>query len=127
MALFFNLHTLEEQSCNDPVRLVRMLYLYYDKRFPTKATFKYFSKKPLDGYSFILNPRGLFDDTSTDVLYIAQYIKLAARRDYNLYKQYRYKKLNTSYFPDLDYSAIASNPLFTITKTEISFKHEESI
>ena len=48
-------------------------------------------------------------------------------RDYNLYKQYRYKKLNLSYYPDLDYSAIAPNPLLTIDNNELSFKHEESI
>lgn len=126
MALFFNLEVLEQESCNDPVKLVRMLYLYHTKKFPTKALKPYFSKRPLNGNSFILNPTGLFRDTSVDVIFIAQYIKLAARRDYNLYKQYRYKKLDISFFPDIDYPAIAPNPLLTITKTEISFKHEES-
>jgi hypothetical protein len=127
MALFFNLKALQEQSNNDPVLMVRMLYLYYTKKFPNKKTAKYYSKKPLDGHSFILNPAALFKDTSIDVFYVVQYIKLAGMRDYNLYKQYRYKKLNLSYYPDLDYLAIATNPLLTISNNELSFKHEESI
>ena len=80
---------------------------------------------PLTGNSFLLFPEPLFID-NTDILYLVQYIKLAALRDWNLYKQYKYKSLQTSFFPDLNYDAIRSNPLLKITPTQITFKYEES-
>lgn len=126
MALFFNLQILEAQSCNDAIKFMEMLEFHYSKRLPNKYTIRKFSKVPLHGQSFILNPLELFRDTTTDILYKVQYVKLAARRDWNLYRQYKYKALNTSYFPDLAYDAIKTNPLLKITQTEIYFKYEES-
>ena len=125
MALFFNLDTLEEQSCNDSVKFIGMLWYHYSKRLPTRYSKVKPSKVSLTGNSFLLFPEPLFID-NTDILYKVQYIKLAARRDWNLYKQYKYKSLQTSYFPDLNYDAIRSNPLLKITPTEITFKYEES-
>ena len=125
MALFFNLNTLEEQSCNDSTKFMRMLYLHYAKQPLNKYNKSHFSKVPLHGSSFLLNPHDLFNDYSTDVLFKIQYIKLAGRRDYGLYKQYGYKGLQTSFFPDLAFDAIKHNPLLTITPTQITFKYEE--
>lgn len=125
MALFFNLKTLESQANGDVEHFMAMLKHHYDKRTLPARWQKYQpSKVPLHGNSFILNPFPLFKDEVTDILYKVQYVKLAARRDFTLYKQYNYKHLQTSYFPDLNIQAIKSNPLLTITPTEIQFKYE---
>lgn len=84
-------------------------------------------KKPLlPGTSFLINPDKLFKDKITDPVYIAQYIKLAAKRDMTLYKLYGVTSLLTSYFIDLNIDNIKHNPLLKITDTEIQFKHEEN-
>lgn len=124
MTIFFNLTTLEEQSCNASDKFMSMLEFHHSKRLPSRHSKLQPSKVPLHGKSFILNPVDLFNDKSTDILYKLQYVKLAARRDYNLYKQYGYKSLQTSFFPDLNYDAIRSNPLLVITPTEVQFKYE---
>lgn len=125
MALFFNLQILEEQSCNDSHKFLTMLEFHFTKRLPKSIYSKDKpSKVSLVGSSFLLNPLEFFADKTTDTLYKLQYVKLAARRDYNLYKQYKYKALQTSFFPDLNMQAIRSNPLLTITRSEISFKYE---
>ena len=126
MAIFFNLETLEAQSCNNTTQFLSMLEFHYTKRLPANRFVKLKpSKVPLVGYSFLLNPLDFFKDNTTDPLFRVQYIRLAARRDYNLYKQYNYKALQTSYFPDIKYDSIKYNPLLNITPTEISFKYEE--
>ena len=125
LALFFNLETLEAQSCNT-TQFLSMLEFHYTKRLPANRFTKLKpSKVSLAGNSFLLNPLDFFKDNTTDPIFKLQYIKLAARRDYNLYKQYKYKALQTSYFPDIQYSSIKHNPLLIITPTEISFKYEE--
>lgn len=126
MALFFNLETLEAQSCNNTEQFLSMLEFHYSKRLPANRFTKLKpSKVSLAGTSFILNPLDFFKDKSTDPIFKLQYVKLAARRDYNLFKQYGYKSLQTSYFPDIKYDSIKYNPLLKITPTEISFKYEE--
>lgn len=125
MALFFNLQTLETQSLNDANKFMAMLEYHYSKRLPSKYSKYLPSKIPLNGTSYLLNPLALFNDKSTDILYKLQYIKLAGRRDYSLYKLYKYKALQLSYYPDIIYDTIKHNPLLTITQTEITFKYEE--
>ena len=126
MALFFNLETLEAQSCNNTEQFLSMLEFHYSKRLPANHFTKLKpSKVSLAGTSFLLNPLDFFKDKSTDPIFKIQYVKLAARRDYNLFKQYGYKSLQTSYFPDIKYDSIKYNPLLKITPTEISFKYEE--
>jgi hypothetical protein len=79
------------------------------------------------GNSFLINPEPLFKiKKSVDILYIIQYIKLAAKRDYSLYKYYGVKSLQLSYFPDINLEVIKTNPLLKITPTEIFFAYEES-
>lgn len=125
MALFFNLQTLEAQSENNATQFMSMLEYHWNKRLPKNARTKLRpSKVPLHGGSFLLNPESLFRDSGTDILYKLQYVKLAARRDWGLYKQYKYKGLQRSYYPDLLIDAIRSNPLLEITGTEINFKYE---
>lgn len=124
MAIFFNLQTLENEAGSDSNKFVALLEYHYSKRVPYKYSKYKPSKVPLNGSSYLLNPVDLFSDKSTDVLYKVQYIKLAARRDYSLYKLYKYKALQLSYYPDIVYDAIKTNPLLNITQSEILFKYE---
>ena len=124
MAIFFNLQTLENEAGSDSNKFVALLEYHYSKRVPYKYSKYKPSKVPLNGSSYLLNPVELFSDKSTDVLYKVQYIKLAARRDYSLYKLYKYKALQLSYYPDIVYDAIKTNPLLNITQSEILFKYE---
>lgn len=126
MALFFNLKTLEQQSNGDTGKFMAMLEYHYSKKLPYKYSKYKPSKVSLAGNCFILNPQELFADSSVDVLFKIQYVKLAGRRDYNLYKQYKYRALQLSYYPDINIDLIKNNPLLTITKTEILFKYEEN-
>jgi hypothetical protein len=127
MALFYNLKTLEEHSCNDAKKFIDMLYYHWNKAAPLKrSNMDKRSRVSLTGHSFLLNPLAFFEDTSTDTAYRVQYIKLAGMRDYGLYRQYKYKRLQTSFFPDLAFDMIKHNPLLVITPTEIIFKYEES-
>lgn len=102
-----------------------MLWYHYTKALPRTNKHLKFTEVDLKGSSYILNPEPLFKDKSTDILFKIQYIKLAGRRDYLLYKQYKYKRLDTSYFPDLIYDSIKYNPLLEVTPKEIIFKLEE--
>lgn len=126
MTLFFNLKALEEQACKDPNKFMALLWYHYSKALPRTYSLYKPSKVSLKGDSFLLNPQPLFEDSTTDILYKLQYVKLCARRDYNIYKQYGYKSLNRSYFPDLAYDNLKFNPLLKITPKEITFKYEES-
>lgn len=126
MALFFNIEVLELQSGSDPNKFMALLEYHYSKRLPNRYSKYRPSTVSLAGHSFLLNPSSLFLDDYTDILYRIQYVKLAARRDWNLYKQYKYRALQTSFFPDINYDAIKQNPLLKITQSEIHFKYEES-
>lgn len=124
MAIFFNLQTLESQAGSDSNKFMALLEYHYSRRLPNKYSKYKPSKIPLTGNSYLLNPLDLFQDKSTDIIYKLQYVKLAARRDYSLYKLYKYKALQLSYYPDILYDAIKTNPLLTITQSEILFKYE---
>lgn len=126
MALFFDLVTLEAETQCDPDYMVEALNLYYKGiRFPKNSRTKYKPlKKSLHGNSFLLNPESFFNDKITDIVYRAQYLRLAGRRDYALYSFHGYKDLDLSYYSDIDISAISSNPLLEITNNQIKFKYE---
>lgn len=124
--LFFNLHILEEDTLCDPIYLVTALHKFYKgQRLPKNIRETY---KPLTrlraGNSFLLNPAEFFDDKGSDPLHKAQYIRLAGRRDYQLFKQYGIKSLDLTLYPDLDFAAIRSNPLLTIANKQLNFKYE---
>ncbi len=122
MCLFFDQKKLENEACNDPNKMVTMLFYHWKKPIiPTKGM----SRQPLNGYSFLLNPKDFFGDTTTDILYRIQYLKLAAMRDYLLYKEHRYKALQLSFYPDINIQAIKHNPLLVVTPNEVTFKYEE--
>lgn len=123
--LFFDLNKLEEQSCDSPNKFMALLWYHHTKRLPNSFSKYKPSKVSLTGTSFLLNPQPLFDDKTTDIIYKIQYIKLCAKRDYNMYKQYKYKALNRSFYPDLAYDNIKHNNLLSIGDKEILFKYEE--
>jgi hypothetical protein len=128
MALFFDLQTLETKTRSDSVKLVEVLRLHYlGKTAPKNARDLVKPLNKLVGTSFLLNAKALFEDKTTDIAYKAQYIKLAGRRDYLLYKLYGYKHLDLSYFLDINVKIIQHNPLLTITENKIYFKYEEII
>lgn len=126
MALFFNLDYLESVSKGDSVLMVKILDMFNKKKaIPSKYSRVKFNYESMKGKSFLLNPNDLLNDRSTDPGYIAQYIKLAGRRSYALYKLYLYKQLPINLYPDLDISKIRHNPLLTIANNQINFKYEE--
>ena len=125
MALFFNIDVLEKEGGSDVNKFLSILEYHYSKKLPKNAYTKYKpSKANLTGSSFIVNPGPLFRSL-VDPVYKVQYIKLAARRDYLLYKRYRIVTLDLSLYPDVDLAKINQNPLLTITNNQIKFKFEE--
>lgn len=126
MTLFFNLGLLESETHCESTTLVETLRLHFIRKSIPKN--KYSKIKPifnLKGNSFLINPAALFADTSTDIVYKAQYIRLAGRRNYAIYKHYGYTYLDLSFYSDIDLDAIKSNPLLKITENKIYFKYEE--
>lgn len=126
--LFFNLQILEEDTLCDPTYMVTALYKFYKgQRFARNISETY---KPLKrlvaGSSFLLQPAEFFKDKSTDIIYKAQYIRLAGRRDFLLYKTHGITSLDLTLYPDIDIDNIKSNPLLTITNRQITFKHERN-
>ena len=125
MALFFNLDLLETETNCDPKLMLSMLERHFSKRLIPKNRHELNSFKNLSGHSFLLNAQPLFSETC-DIAHKAQYIRLAGRRDYTLYKLYRVVYLDLSYFKDIDLDALKHNPLLTITDNKIYFKHENN-
>ena len=127
MILFFNLSVLEAETLGNPKQMVEKLRLFYTKKQIPKNS--YSKTKPirnLIGSSYLINPDGFFADNITDIIYKSQYIQLAGRRDYSLYKLFNVKYLDLSYFKDIDLDNIKTNPLITITQNKIYFKYEEN-
>ena len=127
MTLFFNILVLEQETSCDPTYMLQALKFYWQKRPYPKSNHSVYKpiKKSLAGSSFLLNPEDFFADKTTDIRYLAQYLRLSARRDYSLYKLYRIKYLDLTYFSDLNIPALESNPLLEITNKQIKFKYEE--
>jgi len=117
---------LESTTQCDSTKLVEILRLHFIRKSIPKN--QYSKIKPifnLKGNSFLINPAALFTDTTTDIVHKAQYIRLAGRRNYAIYKHYGYTYLDLSYYSDIDLNAIKSNPLLKITENKINFKYEE--
>lgn len=124
MAIFFNEELLQELSCNDPLKYLALLEYHTHGNLAKNKYAKYKpSTKSLTGLSFLLYPEPLFK-TTVDPLYKIQYIKAAAKRAYTLYKYHKILSLPLSYYPELNLAAAKSNPLLTVTNTELKFKYE---
>ena len=119
MTLFFNIEKVNKTAKGSPTQTVRILKDMHECNPFTKYN------KLLNGNCFLLKPELLLNDKITDILYIYQYILLAARRDYSLFKLFGEKSLPLSYFPDINLSSIRTNPLLNVTNSEIKFKYEE--
>ncbi len=127
MTLFYDLHLLESKTGHNSTLLVETLKLHFlNKRIPKNPLSKVKPIPNLYGNSFILNAAPLFAERNIDVIYKAQYILLAGRRDYMMYKLTGHKHLDLSYFLDINIDAIKHNPLLTISDNKIYFKYEES-
>jgi hypothetical protein len=127
MILFFNLSVLEAETLGNPKQMVEKLRLFYTKKqIPKNSYSKVKPIRNLIGNSYLINPDGFFADNITDIIYKSQYIQLAGRRDYSLYKLYHVKHLDLSYFKDIALDNIKTNPLITITQNKIYFKYEEN-
>lgn len=127
MALFFNIDNLERIAKRDPSQLVQVLENFYKGSPPKKnkySTLPQYNRKDLFGDSFILNPGELLA-SKHDPAYVAQYIRLAARRSYLLYKLYKFTGLDLRLYPDIDISKIKHNPLLKIVNSTIYFKFED--
>lgn len=120
MTFFFNWINVVTEAKGDPLKTVNLL-----KTFRANKVTKYGLNRKLKGSSFLINPDRILEDNQTDILYIFQYLLLASRRDYSLYKQYGRKSLPLSYYPDIDLSSIRHNPLLNVINNEIYFKYEE--
>lgn len=82
--------------------------------------------RSLVGYSFLTNAVPLCANLEIhDPFHVLQYVKLAARRDYALYKKYGVTYLDTSFYPELAINLIKANPLIQINNKLIYFKYEE--
>ena len=123
MALFFNLELLESESNCDPKLMLSMLERHYGKKLIPRNNRDKNNYRNLAGNSFLLNAGPIFSDT-TDIAFKAQYIRLAGRRDYSLYKFYKATYLDLSYFKDIDLDTIKQNPLLNINNNNIYFKYE---
>jgi hypothetical protein len=128
MIFFFNIEKLEAKTNNDPEYLVEVLHkAWLGRTIPKNAREKY---KPIPtvvpGPSFLLNPQELFLDRTTQIVHKAHYIRLAARRDYLLYKLQQQKYLDLILYPDLNTGIIKQNPLLIISNNKLLFKYEEN-
>ena len=127
MALFFNLKILESEAQNNAEKLVTLLKYHKEGKTLASKYDKYKpSKKSLKGNSFILNPDSILYNEQVDVSYLAQYIKLAGRRDLMLYKLHNFIQLDTTFFPDLLLDKLKTNPLLKFSNQLIYFKFEET-
>lgn len=124
--LRFNIIALEGGTKNDPVYMIEALKHWYNK-VPLMSK-KYKGYKPLKislhGSGYLINPEAFFSST-TDVLFKAQYLKLAGRRDYGEFKTLGISYLDLTYFSDLNIEAVKSNPLLKIENNKIYFKLEK--
>ncbi len=122
--MFFDIKTLQKESKNSPVKMIKMLENWYLNKLPkNKRMMENFSKVSLKGDSFILQPLALFS-AQVDVNYKVQYLILIAKRDYMFYLLYGVKYLDLSYFPDLDINKIRGNPLMEVVNNKLYFKLE---
>lgn len=124
MTLFFDIIKLETESKGSDKLFIDILEDYYRVQVLNKIqTIKYRSIK---GKSWLLNPIPLFDKTIADLSYIVQYIKLAGRRNYHLYKMHNILTLDITFYPNLNIELIKNNPLLNIINNNIHFKFEDN-
>lgn len=126
MSLFFNLKVFEDLACKEPTRAVRLLRKVYEGSLATNDKDHKYIRLLKSGNSYISNPRDLFNNINRyDVIHLIQYICLAGRRDYFLFKQYGSARLQLEYYPDINITEIENNPLLKISNNQLIFKYEQ--
>lgn len=120
MTVFFDSDKLKKYANGDLRQYIYLFQLHCENKLLPRNI-----RGSLVGRSFLLNPISFLKDKQTDILFKIQYIELAARRDYSLYKLYGYKSLDTSFYPDLNIPKIQNNPLLQLDNRHINFKYEE--
>jgi len=113
-AFKFNLYKLRNLAKDNSIKMVEILEEYY-------KGFRY----DLKGTNFLINPGQFFFDRNTDILFKAQYIELAGRRNYQQYRDLGHTFLDLTYYPDLNINTLKYNPILTIENNKIYFKYEE--
>ena len=122
MTLFFDINKLDKEASGSIIKFIAILKDHYTKSI---KKYSYINKyKSIHGNSYLLNPAPLFT-AKIDKAYIIQYVKLAARRDYTLFKLFNIISLDLSYFPEINLEIIKHNPLLKIINNQIQFKFEE--
>ena len=117
--LFFNFENVTKEAKGDPFKVVEIL-----ESWRLGRVLKYGLKRKLRGNSFLLNAASILNEKSVDILYVYQYIQLAAKRDYTLYSLYGIRSLPLSHYPEIRLDSLKTNPLLQVTKSEINFKYE---
>lgn len=126
MTVFFDLGVIEKEAGNNLKKFMKLFQVSCTNELPSRHKDSLYKKRLcLTGASFIINPIPLLNIRNIDIAYVVQYIKLAAKRDYTMYKYFSVKYLLLSYFPDINIEKIRSNPLLKITKDKIFFLYEE--
>lgn len=123
--IFFNLNLLLNKAKTDQ-QIVEALYnSYIGKTIPKNLSDRSLIINGLKrGNSFLIDPESLFKSNATNT-HISQYIKLAGRRSYSIYKEYGIKYLDISLYPDLNTNNIKHNYLLNILNNKLYFKYEE--
>ena len=124
LALFFDIEKLETAAASDIDKFLALLEFHYNGKVIPKTSRTSVRPVKLAGSSFILNPAPLFKPSKIDKLYIVQYIKLAARRDFMMYKLYRQATLDLTFFPDLNTNLIRGNPILAVEANTLVFQYE---
>lgn len=124
MTLFFSLEKLEKQANGSDPKFMQILWDHYQRKLLQRPTLNKVRYKPINGTSYLLNPQPLFNQP-TDIAYIVQYIRLAAKRDYTLLTLFKEIKLDLSFFPEIDIKVLSRNPLLIVKNNHIQFKFEE--
>lgn len=124
MTLFFSLEKLEKQANGSDPKFMQILWDHYQRKLLQRPTLNKVRYKPINGTSYLLNPQPLFNQP-TDIAYIVQYIRLAAKRDYTLLTLFKEIRLDLSFFPEIDTKVLSRNPLLIVKNNHIQFKFEE--
>lgn len=124
MALFYNIHLLEQFSKGNPATIMELLTDWHNKKTIAKNSKDKFVPRNYSGSNFLLNPSDFLNDKRTDIYFRLQYLRLSSLRNYADYKLFGQTWLDTTLYPDLNRQAIQQNPLLTINNTKIHFKYE---
>jgi hypothetical protein len=122
--LRFNIIKLE-RGTKDVNEFMQELISWHKIRSGPKSKLLTYQGLNLAGRSFLISPDPLLYNKKIDIIHKVQYVKLAGRRDYSLYKLYEIRYLDLTFFPDINLPALKTNPLLSIETNKIHFKFEE--